>query len=48
LHWQFIKVISPKLYIICLAWLGFEIALLKGLIRNWLDKARICINACWY
>jgi len=48
LLWQFIKVISPKLYIIGLAWLGFDIALLKGLICNWLEKARICLNACWY
>jgi len=45
LHWQ---VISPKLHIISLAWLGFEIALLKGLICNWFEKARICLNACWY
>ena len=36
----------PKLYIISLAWLGFEIALHKGLIPNWLEKARICLNAC--
>jgi len=31
----------PKLYIISLAWLGFEIALVKGLYCNWLEKARI-------
>jgi len=36
------------LYIISLAWLGFDIALLKGLICNWLEKARTCLNACWY
>jgi len=47
LHWQFIKVISPELYIISLAWLGFDIALLKGLICNWLEKTCICLNACW-
>jgi len=35
----------PKLYIISLAWLGLEIALLKGLICNWLEKARMCLNA---
>jgi len=35
------------LYIISLAWLGFDIALLKGLICNWLKKARICLSACW-
>jgi len=23
-------------------------ALLKGLICNWIEKARICLNACWY
>jgi len=40
--------LCPTLYIISLAWLGFEIALLKGLICNWLEKARICLNACWY
>jgi len=33
------KLFSPKLYIINLAWLGFEIALLKGLIRNWVASA---------
>jgi len=48
LHWQFIKVIFSKLYIISLAWLVFEIALLKGLICNLIEKARICLNACWY
>jgi len=36
------------LYIISLAWLGFEIALLKGIIFNWIGKARTCLNACWY
>jgi len=37
------------LKIISLAWLAFEIALLRGLICNpWLEKARICLNACWY
>jgi len=42
-----LKIFSPdKLYIISLAWLGFEKALLKGLICNWLEKARICLNAC--
>jgi len=35
-----------KLYIISLAWLGFEIALPKRLICNWVEKARICLNAC--
>jgi len=38
--------LCPKLYIISLAWLGFEIALLKRLLCNWLEKARICLNAC--
>jgi len=36
------------LYIISLASLGFEIALLMGLVCNWLETARICLNACWY
>jgi len=36
------------LYIISLAWLGFDIALLKGLICNWIEKACSCPNACWY
>ena len=40
--------LCPKLHFISLAWLGFEIALLKGLICNWIEKARICLNACWY
>jgi len=43
-----LKLFSPKLYIISLAWLGFETALLKGLICNWLEKARICLNASWF
>jgi len=43
-----LKLFSPMLYIISLAWLGFEIALLKRLICNWIEKARICLNACWY
>jgi len=41
-----LNLFSPKLYIISLAWLDFHIALLKGLICNWLEKARICLNAC--
>jgi len=42
-----VHLFSPKLYIIIsLAWLSFEIALLKGLICNWIEKARICLNGC--
>jgi len=43
-----LKLFSLKLYIISLAWLGFDIALLKGLMCNWLEKARIYLNASWY
>jgi len=43
-----IRLFSPKLYILSLAWLGFEIVLLMGLICDWFEKAHICLNACWY